>query len=105
MLTVKVKDGTPIHGNSLCDSCTWSLMIRGFRENDKIAFCTYVNPTVRVLFPVRECSGHCNKNEPTKYDMEKIAWILLTKRIDRKVGFVKSDDFRRIFGEDAEITP
>lgn len=105
MLTVKIKDGTPMHGNSLCDSCAWAHIVAGFRETDKLVYCRYLSPDIRVPFPVRECSNHSNKNAPTKYDMEQMAWILLSKRIDRKVGFVKADDFRRIFGEDTDITP
>lgn len=105
MLTIRVKDGTPTGSTSLCYSCTWGHVMRGFRESQEIVYCTRFYPDVRVPFPVRECSNYCNKNHPSKDDMEKTAWILLTKRIERNVGFVKIGDYRRICGEDAEITP
>jgi hypothetical protein len=37
--------------------------------------------------------------------MEKIAWILLTKKAGRSIGFVTAKQFREIEGEDAEIIP
>jgi len=37
--------------------------------------------------------------------MEKIAWILVTKTAGRQIGFVSAKEFRKIEGEDAEITP
>jgi hypothetical protein len=37
--------------------------------------------------------------------MEKTAWVLLTKKAGRTIGFVTSEEFRKIEGEDAEIIP
>jgi hypothetical protein len=37
--------------------------------------------------------------------MEKTAWVLLTKKAGRTIGFVTSEEFRKIEGEDAEIVP
>ena len=37
--------------------------------------------------------------------MEQIAWILLTKKAGRNIGFVSAKQFREIEGEDAEIVP
>lgn len=105
MLSVKVKNGTPLHGASLCDSCSWAHNVYGYRESEKISICQNVSPNVRVPYAVRECTEYRNKQQPTRYDMEKIAWILLTKKINRKVGFVRHEEFRKIFGDDADITP
>jgi hypothetical protein len=35
--------------------------------------------------------------------MEKTAWVLLTKKAGRAIGFVTSEEFRKMEGEDAEI--
>jgi hypothetical protein len=37
--------------------------------------------------------------------MEKTAWILVTKRAGRSVGFVTAKEFKKIEGEDAEVIP
>jgi len=37
--------------------------------------------------------------------MEKTAWVLLTKKAGRTIGFVTSEEFRKMEGEDAEIVP
>jgi hypothetical protein len=105
MLSVNIKNGTPLHGDSLCDSCYWAHIMRGYRESELVVTCQRLDPNGRVPFPVRECTEYRNKNHPTRYDMEQIAWILLTKKIDRKVGFVNQAEFRKIFGDDVEIIP
>lgn len=105
MVNIKVNNGTPVSGTSLCYSCDWSLVMKGFRDSDEIVYCLRPYPDIRIPFPVRECSGYFDKNAASKEDMEKMAWILLSKRIERKVGFVKAEEFRRIYGEDEKITP
>jgi len=37
--------------------------------------------------------------------MEKIAWILLTKKAGRSIGFVTLKQFREMEGEDTEVIP
>ena len=105
MLSVNIKNGTPLHGDSLCESCYWAHTVRGYRQSETIVTCRWPEPNLRVPYPVRDCTDYRNKNHPSRYDMEQIAWILLTKSIDRKVGFVKHDEFRKIFGNEVEITP
>ena len=36
---------------------------------------------------------------------EQIAWVLLTKKAGRTIGFVTAKQFREIEGDDAEIIP
>ena len=52
---------------------------------------------------VRQCSEYSERSVPRLYDMEKIGRVLLTKSPRRSVGFVPSEKFRGIEGEDAEI--
>ncbi len=105
MLTLKIRDATPVSGTSLCYSCTWGHIVKGYRDCDEIVYCMRPYPDVRIPFPVRECSSYANKNTPSMDDMQKSAWILLTKRIERKLGFIRAEDFRRIHGDDEPITP
>jgi len=53
----------------------------------------------------RSLSEYDDKRLPSLYSMEKIAWILVTKTAGRQIGFVSAKEFRKIEGEDAEITP
>jgi len=105
MLTVKVRDGTPLNRTSLCHSCKWAHVMKGYRANDEAVRCSAVYPTMRVPFSVRECTEYFDRNHPTKKEMEDTAWILLTKRIERHLGFVKADEYRRVHGNDADIVP
>jgi len=64
-----------------------------------------IEPHVRVPYPVRECSEYSDRRIPSLYFMEKTAWVLLTKKAGRTIGFVTSEEFRKIAGEDAEMLP
>jgi hypothetical protein len=105
MLTVKVRDGTPPNRASLCHSCKWAHVIKGYRANEELVQCGALYPRMRVPFSVRECTEYYDRNHPTKKEMEQIAWILVTKRIERHLGFVKAGEYRRVHGEGADITP
>ena len=100
MVNIKIKTGTTGDAVSLCHSCDHSLVAKGVRECDEIVMCMRTYFEIRIPFPVRECSCLSDKHSPSKRDMEEIAWILLPKSIERKVGFVKADQFRKLFGED-----
>jgi len=64
-----------------------------------------IEPNVRVPYTVRECSAYSDRRIPSLYFMEKTAWVLLTKKAGRTIGFVTSEEFRKIEGEDAEMVP
>jgi hypothetical protein len=86
-MSVYVKNGTPLDGASLCDSCLSAHIERGYGESETLVFCQATYPEHRVHFRVRECSSYTEKQKQTLYEMKKIAWIL-DQRPDRKVGFV-----------------
>ena len=56
-------------------------------------------------FKVCECTSYGGRRIPSLYHMEKIGWVLLTKSAGRSSGFVTSEKFRELEGEDAEIIP
>jgi hypothetical protein len=105
MTTVRIKDGTPVEGVSLCRTCTWGVARKGYRTSDDELFCRLIEPNRIVPFTVRECSAYNNRTIPTLYSMEKIAWVLLTKSAGRSIGFVTGERFREIEGDGAEILP
>ncbi len=105
MVTIKVKGGTPEEGVSLCVSCSWGVVRKGYRASEEEVFCRMIEPNTRVPYTVQECSGYSDRRIPSLYFMEKTAWVLLTKKAGRTIGFVTSEEFRKIEGEDAEIVP
>jgi hypothetical protein len=105
MVTIKVKGGTPQGSGTLCTSCRWGHIVKGYSESQVEIFCTRMYPDRPVKFPVVHCTTYDDKRIASKQDMEKIAWILLTKTAGRSIGFVTAAQFRQIEGEDAEILP
>lgn len=97
-MSVYVKDGTPLHGASLCDTCVNAHIERGYRESETLVFCQATYPEHRVRFRVRDCSSFTEKQKQTLYEMKKIAWIL-NERPDRKVGFVPAAEMEEQIDE------
>src|SRR5207249_3629993 len=105
MVTIKVKDGTPQGAETLCVTCRWARIVKGFSLSQEEIHCGWLWRNPLVQFPVSQCSTYDDKRLPSKCDMEKIAWILLTKKTGRTIGFVTAKQFREIEGDDAEIIP
>ena len=99
-MSVNVKDGTPLYGPSLCDSCCNAHIVRGYRLNEKVVVCTVTSPDFRVRFRVRQCSSYVDKNRQSLYEMQQMAWILAPRGPKRQAGFVHSSELRN---EDGEI--
>jgi hypothetical protein len=105
MVTIKVKDGTPQGAETLCVTCRWAHIVKGFSSSQKHIRCGWLAYNPLVKFPVSQCSTYDDKRLPSKRDMEQIAWILLTKKTGRTIGFVTAKQFLEIEGDDAEIIP
>lgn len=105
MVTIKIKDGTPQGTETLCVTCRWAHVVKGFSASQEKTRCCWLADSPPVPFPVSECSSYDDKRRPSKRDMEKIAWVLLTKKAGRTIGFVSAKQFRQIEGDDAEIIP
>jgi hypothetical protein len=104
-VTIRVKGGTPEEGSSLCVSCRWGTVRSGYGAAEAETFCRMVEHSPRVPFKVRECTSYGGRRIPSLYHMEKIGWVLLTKFAGRSSGFVTSEKFRELEGQDAEIIP
>lgn len=88
---VYVRNGTPIDGPSLCETCTNARIVRGYRLGEEAMFCTAGDPDRSVPFRVRECNSYIDKNRQNLYEMEKIA-MTITPRDRKRTGFVPSDE-------------
>jgi hypothetical protein len=105
MVTIKVKGGTPEGAQSLCVTCRWAHIVKGFGVSQEKIRCCWLAYNPPVPFPVSQCSSYDDKRIPSKRDMEQIAWILMTKKAGRTIGFVTAKEFRQIEGDDAQIIP
>ena len=48
----------PIERKSLCATCVYAHIVRGYTPGEELIFCGYSFPPREVLFPVRECSDY-----------------------------------------------
>jgi uncharacterized cysteine cluster protein YcgN (CxxCxxCC family) len=86
-VSVRVKDGTPLFGPSLCETCSNAHIEKGYRESEQVVFCTATYFEHRVQFRVRQCSGYREVKRQTLKQMEEIAWILPSCGNKRAAGF------------------
>ena len=75
-------------GRRLCETCERALVVKGFRENERVVVCQAMWPEREILFSVRECSSYVSKGRQRLRDMEEIAWTLVPRGPKRKAGFV-----------------
>jgi hypothetical protein len=80
-------------GESLCKSCMWVHMQRGFRESEEAIFCGHAYPTRAVKFAVRECTDYSSRITPSRKEMEEIALIIPVERLRRPAGFARRNTF------------
>jgi hypothetical protein len=90
-MTVILRNAKPQVTESLCNSCYWAHIQRGFAESEEIIFCAFLRPARLVPFKVSMCTDYNDKRMPSKSDMEEIAWIIRTKDVNRPVGFTKNE--------------
>lgn len=100
-MSVNVRNGTPIHGPSLCATCVHAHIERGYRESEQVTFCRLTYFDHRVTFPVRSCTNYTEMKRQTLRQMEDIAWILMPREGKRVPGFVRPDEIAE--GHEIEI--
>src|SRR5260370_16453398 len=78
MVTIKVKNGTPQGAETLCTTCRWAHIVKGFRVSEKEIFCRYLTDDRPARFPVSQCNSYDDPRIHITPDIEPIALILLT---------------------------
>ena len=91
MTMIRVQGGTPNRTESLCDSCYWAHIQKGYAESEEVVICAFLRAARLIPFRVRTCTDYSDKRIPTKRDMEEIAWIIRTKDVNRRVGFATEE--------------
>ena len=56
MITLKLPAATVVAPKSLCTTCEFSHVIRGFAESEEQILCGYAFPPREIVFRVRECT-------------------------------------------------
>lgn len=98
-MAINVKNGTPMHGQSLCDTCTNAHIAKGYRASEKLVMCGAHEPARSVQFSVRECTDYRDRTRQSLWEMEKIAWVLAPQGYKRKAGFTAPSEARNGDGE------
>jgi hypothetical protein len=93
MSVIKIRNGKSQLTESLCNSCYWAHIQRGFAESEEVILCAFLRPARLVPFKVSQCTDYNDKRVPSRSDMEEIAWIIRTKDVNRNVGFAKEVEF------------
>lgn len=82
----KVSGGTPKGFTSLCKTCRNAQVMRGLNLQEELhCHATYYRPK-KIEFPVETCSAYDDKRVPSLWQMEKIAWEVVS-RSRGPVGF------------------
>ena len=53
---INIKNGTPIGSASVCESCCYAQIMRGYRESELLVYCNFPTPSMIVPFKLTECS-------------------------------------------------
>ena len=89
-----VKNGTPMHGPSLCETCVLAHIESGFRESEVLVVCVARSPAHRVHFPIRECSVYRRQDAPGLTRWREIALIITPRDPKCTAGFVHVSEVR-----------
>src|SRR5262245_19845311 len=92
----KIYGGTPKGNGSMCDSCSYAQVVKGYAESEKITICTYTCEPFPILFQVSECTSYVNRNLPAVEEMKQIAWMLRSKKAGREAGFLTAEQNRQL---------
>jgi hypothetical protein len=87
-MDIRVKNGTPLHRESLCETCSQGHIARGYCASEVLVICRATSPEHRVRYRIRACSSYIESNRESLYDMKQIAWVLAPREGKRKAGFI-----------------
>lgn len=101
----KVQGGTPQHTESRCLTCRAAQIVRGLADSSERVYCKAFNLPPIMAQPVIQCNVYDDKRMPSRYDMEQIAWVLITNKAGKAIGFASAEDFRKQNGYGQPTAP
>jgi hypothetical protein len=85
MQTIIMKKAALRDEESLCRSCYWAHIQKGFRESEEAVYCCFSRFRA-VPFKVADCTNFSSKNVPTREQMERLALIIPTPPARKRIG-------------------
>jgi len=98
-ITLKIKNGTLIEGESLCRTCRNAHIQKGFRESEEAIFCEW-GKFRAVSFKVADCTDYSNRLVPYRWELEKMALLINLDPVRKRAGFSGGAGFSAARGED-----
>jgi hypothetical protein len=80
MFVIRLKSFAASRADSLCATCLWGTVRKGFSEGQVETFCRLVSPNNLVPFVIRECTDYSVRRVPCE--------TAEAKSTDRRFGFV-----------------
>ncbi len=98
-ITVRIRGAPPQDGESLCQTCRYAHIQKGFRESEQTVFCGFNDAGLRpIKFKVAACTDYTNRTVPNRWELEQMA--LLDQRFSgtQEYGLPSRRRFRRARG-------
>ena len=87
-ITTKIKWALRPEGETLCRTCRYAHIERGFRESEETILCCFLAPPMRaVLFKVAECTDFADRTVSERWEMERMALTIDVPRARKPTGF------------------
>lgn len=95
-VVLKVQDGTQRGDTNLCLSCRNAHHVQSSRSGAESLICLATPPPgLRIIEPVGRCTAYLDRSKPTLWDMQQIAWQLMTDKGGRKIGFLSPEEMQQ----------
>ncbi|HEV3306097.1 MAG TPA: hypothetical protein VGZ91_06630 [Candidatus Sulfotelmatobacter sp.] len=86
--TIKIQGAPPQDGESLCRTCRYAHIQRGFRGSEETVFCGYSDAVLRpVKFKVAACTDYTNRTLPARWELEEMALLINVEPARKRAGF------------------
>lgn len=82
---VRIREGVSA---GKCGTCEHARITTTLHTGAERVLCEENHPPTYVVEPLASCTDYQAKGELSKYDMEKIAWIV-ERQSNGKIGFVR----------------
>lgn len=87
-----------IHGNktpdfnddNLCGHCKNAVIVKGVKYGQEKHYCMKIGEV--ISFNVNECTSYQDHNTPSLWEMQKIAWKVVTDKKTKQIGFMSPND-------------
>lgn len=87
-ITVTIQGAPPQDGESLCRTCRFAHIQRGFRESEETVFCGFNDAGLRPInFKVAACTDYTNRTVPNRWELEQMALLINVPPVRKKAGF------------------